>query len=270
MDYITVIITSLVSLFVLFLLTKLVGNRQLSELNMFDYIVSITIGSIAAEMATELEHPEKPLLAMAVYALISFVISVITAKSIKLRRILFGHSVVLMKSGQLYKKNFKKTLLDLNEFLMQARLNGYFDLSQVDTAVMEASGKISFMPKASSRPATPEDLKIATQADKVFYNVIMNGNILERNLKTAGRDIRWLESSVKSKGDKISDIFLATLYSSGTLNIFRNSDREKRDVLNGEKPKPNRMNKMTVWSKDCTVIFMYSSLALQFYDHNSC
>lgn len=273
MDYITVIITSLVSLFVLFLLTKLVGNRQLSELNMFDYIVSITIGSIAAEMATELEHPEKPLLAMAVYALISFVISVITAKSIKLRLILFGHSVVLMKSGQLYKKNkknFKKTRLDLNEFLMQARLNGYFDLSQVDTAVMEASGKISFMPQASSRPATPEDLKIAAQADKVFYNVIMDGNILERNLKTAGRDIRWLESSVKSKGDKISDIFLATLDSSGTLNIFRNSYREKRDVLNGEKPKPNRMNKMTVWSKDCTVIFMYSSLALQFYDHNSC
>ena len=226
MDYITVIITSLVSLFVLFLLTKLVGNRQLSEFNMFDYIVSITIGSIAAEMATELEHPEKPLLAMAVYALISFAISVITAKSIKLRRILFGHSVVLMKSGQLYKKNFKKTRLDLNEFLMQARLNGYFDLSQVDTAVMEASGKISFMPKASSRPATPEDLKIAAQADKVFYNVIMDGNILERNLKTAGRDIRWLESSVKSKGDKISDIFLATLDSSGTLNIFRNSDRE--------------------------------------------
>ena len=172
MDYITVIITSLVSLFVLFLLTKLVGNRQLSEFNMFDYIVSITIGSIAAEMATELEHPEKPLLAMAVYALISFVISVITAKSIKLRRILFGHSVVLMKSGQLYKKNFKKTRLDLNEFLMQARLNGYFDLSQVDTAVMEASGKISFMPKAASRPATPEDLKIVPEADKVFYNVI--------------------------------------------------------------------------------------------------
>ena len=226
MDYITVIITSLVSLFVLFLLTKLVGNRQLSELNMFDYIVSITIGSIAAETATELEHPEKPLIAMAVYALVSFAISVITAKSIKLRRILFGHSVILMKGGQLYKKNFKKTRLDLNEFLMQARLNGYFDLSQVDTAVMEASGKISFMPKAANRPATPEDLKIVPEADKVFYNVIMDGHILEQNLKAAGRDIRWLENCLKSKGNKINDIFLATLDSSGTLSIFRSSDRE--------------------------------------------
>ena len=131
-----------------------------------------------------------------------------------------------MKSGQMYKKNFKKTRLDLNEFLMQARLNGYFDLSQIDTAVMEASGKISFMPKAASRPATPEDLKIVPEADKVFYNVIMDGHILEQNLKAAGRDIRWLENCLKSKGNKIADIFLATLDSNGTLNIFRNSDRE--------------------------------------------
>ena len=157
MDYITVIITAFVSMVVLFLLTKLIGNKQLSELTMFDYIVSITIGSIAAEMATELENPERPLIAMIVYALVSFGISILVSKNIKLRRLLFGHSVVLMHGGKLYRKNFKKSRLDLNEFLMQARLCGYFDLSAIDTAIMEASGKISFMPYAAKRPATPED-----------------------------------------------------------------------------------------------------------------
>ena len=88
MEIIKVIITSVVSLIVLFLLTKLVGNKQLSELNMFDYIVSITIGSIAAEMATELENPEQPLTAMIVYAVISFAVSVASSKSIALRRLI--------------------------------------------------------------------------------------------------------------------------------------------------------------------------------------
>ncbi len=230
MDYITVIITSVVSLIVLFLLTKLVGNKQLSELNMFDYIVSITIGSIAAEMATELEHPEKPLIAMVVYSLISFIISVLTSKSLPIRRLIFGHSVVLMQYGRLYRKNFKKSRLDLNEFLMQSRLTGYFDLSSIDTAIMEANGKISFMPYASHRPATPEDLNITANPEKVFYNVIMDGNILEENLRYAGRDKNCLNNELHVQGVTLKDVFLGTLDNSGTLNIFKNYDyTEKND-----------------------------------------
>ena len=135
LEILKVIITSIVSIIVLFLLTKLVGNKQLSELNMFDYIVSITIGSIAAEMATELENPEQPLVAMVVYGVISFIVSICCSKSLRVRRLIFGHSVVLMQNGKLYRENFKKCRLDLNEFLMQCRLDGYYDLSAIDTAV---------------------------------------------------------------------------------------------------------------------------------------
>lgn len=230
MDYLAVIITAFVSLIVLFLLTKLVGNRQLSEMTTFDYIVSITIGSIAAEMATELEQPEKPLIAMTVYSLVSLGISVLTAKFLPLRRLLFGHSVVLMQNGKLYRKNFKRTRLDLNEFLMQARLNGYFDLASVDTAIVEANGKISFLPYAAKKPATPEDLSIVPQSENVFYNVIMDGEILETNLKYSGHDINWLNNELKVQGVKKNEIFLATLDNSGTLNIFKNYDyTEKND-----------------------------------------
>lgn len=230
MDYITVIITAFVSIIVLFLLTKLIGNKQLSELTVFDYIVSISIGSIAAEMATELESPERPLIAMVVYALVSLGISVMVSKNIKLRRLLFGHSVVLMHGGKLYRKNFKKSRLDLNEFLMQARLCGYFDLSAIDTAIMEASGKISFMPYAAKRPATPEDMNLVPNAETVFFNVIMDGIVLEKNLQYAGRDLNWLNSELKVQGVKSPhEVFLGILDNSGTLNIFKNYDYEEKN-----------------------------------------
>lgn len=99
MDYIKIILTSLFSLAALFALTKLVGNKQMSELTMFDYIIGISIGSIAAEMATELEEPMKPLTSMIIYALVSGLISVATSKSMKLRRFFFGRSTVLMRNG---------------------------------------------------------------------------------------------------------------------------------------------------------------------------
>lgn len=216
-----IIITSVVSLIVLFLLTKLVGNKQLSELNMFDYIVSITIGSIAAELATELENPEQPLTAMLAYGVISFGVSVLCSKSISVRRIIFGHSVILMKNGKLYKESFKKCRLDLNEFLMQCRLNGFYDLSAVDTAVMEASGKISFLPRAAKRPATPEDLKIVPTGEGVFLNVIMDGEIMHENLKAAGRNEKWLAAELKARGfTSAASVYLATLDGADTLNVF--------------------------------------------------
>ncbi len=232
LEILKVIITSAVSLIVLFLLTKLVGNKQLSELNMFDYIVSITIGSIAAEMATELENPEQPLVAMAVYAIISFGVSVWCSKSLTVRRIVFGKSVVLMQNGKLFRKNFKKCRLDLSEFLMQCRLNGFYDLSAVDTAVMEASGKISFMSASAKRPATPEDLNIVPSGDEVFYSVIMDGKIFEYNLKSAGRDLNWLKNELKVQGVKSEkEVYFAALDKNGTLNVFKNTDEKQNNDI---------------------------------------
>lgn len=232
-EILKIIITSVVSLIVLFLLTKLVGNKQLSELNMFDYIVSITIGSIAAELATELENPEQPLTAMIAYGVISFGVSVLCSKSIAVRRIIFGHSVILMKNGKLYKESFKKCRLDLNEFLMQCRLNGFYDLSALDTAVMEASGKISFLPRAAKRPATPEDLKLVPSGEGIFFTVIADGEILHRNLNAAGRDEKWLAAELRTQGFKNTEkIFLAVLDGSGTLNAFEDcGDSQKTDCF---------------------------------------
>ena len=158
---IEIILTSLGSVAVLFILTKLMGDREMSQLSMFDYVNSITIGSIAAEMATALEGDYlKPLIALIVYGLATLLISYSTCKSILLRRIFVGHPVILYHEGRLYKKNLLKAKLDVNEFLSLCRVSGYFDLKDIHTAILESNGKLSVLPAVKNRPVTPEDLNL--------------------------------------------------------------------------------------------------------------
>lgn len=233
MDYLKVALTSLLSLAALFILTKAVGAKQVSELSMFDYINGISIGSIAAEMATELEEPFKPLLAMVIYGLASVLISFITSKSVWLRRLFFGKAVILMKNGRLYRENLKRSNLDLNEFLMQCRSNGYFDISAVNMAVLEPSGKISILPFSEKRPATPEDLKVVPNADNCFYSVIMDGKLMPENLSEAGKNESWILNELRVNGIKqISEVYYAALDTGGKLNIFPyNGKKIKNDYF---------------------------------------
>ena len=147
MDLLKIVFLSLGSIIVLFILAKLMGNREMSQLSMFDYVVSITIGSIAAEMSTSLENNFlEPFIAMVVYGIVATAISYFTCKSIKIRRIVSGRGKILYDNGKLYRKNLIKSKLDLNEFLMQCRINGYFNLADIQTAILEPNGRISFLP----------------------------------------------------------------------------------------------------------------------------
>ncbi|MDD4797536.1 MAG: DUF421 domain-containing protein, partial [Eubacteriales bacterium] len=189
MELIHILLTALGSLAALFLMTKLMGNRQMSQLSMFDYIIGITIGSIAAEMATALEDDFlQPLLAMAVYALFAVLFSVLTGKSIKLRRVLTGETLILLDNGKLFTENFKRAKMDLSEFLSQCRNSGYFDIANIQTAMLEPNGKISFLPVEVFRPATPQDLQISPQQQRPVVNVILDGKVLPDNLKFTGPD----------------------------------------------------------------------------------
>lgn len=124
MDLLKIVALSLGSVIFLFILTKLMGNKEMSQLSMFDYIIGITIGSIAAEMATALENDfMQPLVAMAVYAIVAIIISILSYKSLKFRRISSGDCLILLDNGEIYRDNLKKAKLDLNEFLMQCRIN---------------------------------------------------------------------------------------------------------------------------------------------------
>ena len=137
------------------------------------------------------------------------------------RRIVSGKSLILMDNGKLYRENFKKGKLDLSEFLMQCRANGYFDLNDIQTALLESNGKISFLPTAEKRPATPSDLNLSPTRDDVPTNIIMDGTVLETNLQNTGNNLTWLTKELKSQGiNKIEDVFLATCDSKNHLSVY--------------------------------------------------
>ncbi|WP_369298936.1 YetF domain-containing protein [uncultured Neglectibacter sp.] len=221
MEFLQILGTTLLSLVILFLLTKLMGNKQISQLTMFDYITGITIGSIAAELATELEAPARPVEAMVLYGLIAILISFCSSKSNRMRGFLGGKPIILLQNGVLDRKKLKKSRLDINEFLTMARLAGFFDLSQVQTAVFEQNGNVSFLPKAQYRPANPNDMKLPVQPEELLWNVIVDGNVMERELQLAGKDAVWLKEQLKQQGfHDFREVFLATLDKNGALTCF--------------------------------------------------
>ena len=230
MDLLKIVWLSLGSLLALFILTKIMGNKEMSQLSMFDYIIGITIGSIAAEMSTALENDFlQPLLAMIIYALASVVISFVSYKSLKVNRFLTGPSLILLDNGEIYRKNLKKAKLDITEFLMQCRTSGYFNLSDIQTAILEPNGKISFLPKAEKRPTTPSDMNISVPVDRVVVNVVLDGIVLKENLYHTGNDELWLKKQLVSQGiQNVDDIYLATCDCNNILSVYLKKDLENK------------------------------------------
>ncbi len=234
METIYIIALSLGSLLTIFILTKLMGYRQMSQMSMFDYINGITIGSIAAEMATSLEDDfTRSLTAMIVYGVSTFLISVLSNKFVKVRRIIEGKPLILLNNGELYRKNLRKAKIDVSEFLEQCREQGYFDVSKLETAILEGNGRISFLPKAADRPLTPSDVNLAATQDFMVANVILDGRVMSENLKNTGNDEKWLISQIKGQGAKrVEDVLLATCDATNKVTVFMKENKKKDpDIL---------------------------------------
>lgn len=223
-----VFLASLCSLIVLFLLTKLMGNRQVSQMSLFDYINGITIGSIAAEFATSLEQDwAKPLTAMVVYGAVTALISVLTCKSMQMRKWVNGKPVILFENGKLYEKNLSAAKLDINEFLTQCRTAGYFDLAQLQTVILETNGQLSFLPLAAQRPVTPQDLQMEPQPERPCVNVILDGHVIAENLNYTGNNDAWLQTQLNALHVKrAEDVFLATVNAQNELNVYLHTGEE--------------------------------------------
>lgn len=221
MEIIQVILTSLLSVSALFVIAKIMGHKQVAQLDFFDYISGITIGSVAAELATELEEPWKPLIALILYGCTSVGLSLLTHKFPKTRKYVNGTPTILMNNGKLYRENMKKAKLDLSEFMLLCREQGYFDLNDIQTAVFEHNGKLSVLPVSTKRPVTPEDMNLQPQTEYIQTEVIMDGWILEENLKRMGLDVKWLDKQLKEHGyHSAKEIFLGLCGENNTLSLF--------------------------------------------------
>lgn len=221
MDFLNIIILGAVSFLVLFVLSKIMGYRAISELSFFDYVVGITIGSVAAEMSTNLDMEWwKGVTAMVVYALLDVLFSFLSQKSIIARQVINGSPIILIYKGKIYKKNLRKARIELNDLLASARAANYFNIADIDYAIMETTGKISFMPVPLKRPLNPKDFNFAPQSEGLTVNVIMDGKIMLDDLAEAKIDKADLIRRVKQQGKEIKNIFLGVMDSNGVLTLF--------------------------------------------------
>ena len=216
-----VISTSLLSAISLFIIAKVTGHKQISQLDFFDYITGITIGSIAAELATELEKPLNPLIAMIVYGIVAISLSIIAQKKQKLRKYINGTPTIIMDNGKLYRSNMKKAKLELSEFMVLCRQEGYFNINDIQTAIFEYNGKMTILPKSNKRPLTPEDMNIQVEKSEILTEIIMDGHILHENLKRHGLDLTWLDKQLKKQNFKsANEIFLGLCDKKNNLTLF--------------------------------------------------
>ncbi len=221
MDFIKVTLTSVLSAASLFIIAKITGHKQMSQLDFFDYINGITIGSIAAELATELEKPLYPLIAMIVYGIITILLTSIAGKFPKARKYINGTPTILLSGGKIFRNNMKKAKLDLSEFMVMCRQEGFFDLNDIQIAVFEYNGRLTILPKATKRPVTPNDINIVPPAENINTEIIMDGKILTENLLRLGLDSTWLKNELAYQGYNSSkDVFLALCDNNRRLIIF--------------------------------------------------
>lgn len=221
MDFVKVVLTSILSAVSLFIIAKIMGHKQMAQLDLFDYITGITIGSIAAELATELEAPWKPLIAMVIYGVVSISLTFIAHKFPKTRKYINGTPTIIMNNGKLYPKNMKKAKLELSEFMVMCRQEGYFNINDIQTAIFEYNGRLTILPISTQRPLTPEDMNIAPESEKINTEIIMDGQILHENLKRLGLNLTWLENQLKKEKYKNEkEIFLGICDQNNKVSLF--------------------------------------------------
>ena len=221
MDFVKVILTSLLSAVSLFIIAKILGHKQMAQLDFFDYVTGITIGSIAAELATELESPSKPLIAMVVYGAVAYTLTIIAHKLPKARKFINGTPTIIMDGGKLYRENMKKAKLELSEFMVMCRQEGYFDINDIETAIFEYNGRLTILPKSKKRPLNPEDMNISPEKAAICTEVIMDGRVLHENLKRLGFNLEWLEKQLKTQRyNSPREIFLGICDPNNKLTLF--------------------------------------------------
>ena len=221
-----VIYRSFLSLATLFLVTKMLGKKQVSQLSLFDYVIGISIGNFAAEMTINLESQTmNGILAVFIFGIVAYAVSILTMKSIFLRRFFMSTPTILIEKGQIIKAGLKKVKFDINDLLQQCRINGYFDVNDIEYAIMEANGTISILPKENKRCVNLEDLNISKEQTGLCANVIIDGKIMEENLKNINKSKEWLLKQIKT--NDFSKILLATVDNNEQLRLYFSDNKSK-------------------------------------------
>ncbi|MCU9595644.1 DUF421 domain-containing protein [Caldibacillus thermolactis] len=220
-ELIVIVIRSLISFIVLLLLTRLMGKRQVSQLTFFDYIVGITIGSIAAEMSFDQNvRIINGITSLLIWGLIPFILAIISLKSRTFQQLIDGKPTIIIKNGEILEKSMKKVFLSIEELMLLLREKNIFKISDVEIAILETNGQLSVLKKTSQQPVTPQMLKMVLKQEKAPTLLIVDGQILYKNLATLGYTEEWLMKEIRKQGATNTDeVFLAQVSSDGELFV---------------------------------------------------
>lgn len=232
--YLEIVVRGLIAVTFLFILTRIEGAKQISQLTFYDYVVGISVGSIGAAMAIDRDLPILYcMIGMAIFTITSVLTSFLTNKSILARRLFTGSPTFLVVKGEILFEGLKKAHYDINDMLREMRTQGFFDISQINYAILETNGSLSIMPKEMDKPITASDMNIALKEKDLLANVIIDGKILAGNLKVFDKSKDWLKSELNNQNiDDISLVALATLDESGNLAVYlKNFTDENRTIF---------------------------------------
>lgn len=211
-EIVKLLLMSLGSVVYLFIISKLMGKKQIAQLEFIDYVMGISIGSIAAEMATDLS--DSPfwyyLVAMAVFFLFDYFVSILGRKGTFFKRFFKGKPITIIYDGKLLYPMLKKSKLDVNEVLAMCREQGYFDINDIAYAIFENSGVLSVLPKANQKPTVVSDFDIKVEEPSLSHYMVIDGNLSYSSLTDLKKDKEWLFRRLKVSNKKeLNNIMLA-------------------------------------------------------------
>lgn len=216
---------TLILYIVLVLTVRLMGKRQIGEMEPAEFVVTMLIANLAA---IPMQDSAIPLLSGLVPILVilglELVLAVATMRSIRIRNIFCGKPVVLMENGRIIEKNLKKTRVNLDELTMHLREKDIFDLTTVKYAILETNGQVSALLYAKAAPAAAKDAGIRVKDTELPITLISGGRLLEKNLALSGKSRAWLDETLHRHGCAVRAVLLLTVDKGGRVYLVRRED----------------------------------------------
>lgn len=212
-----VLVRTIILYFTVVLTMRLMGKRQIGQLQPFELAITIMISELASlpmqDTRIPLIHGLIPIITLVI---LETILSLIQLKSEKSRSILCGKPSILIKSGKIDIEQLKSQKLNINDLLEELRLKDFYNIDDIEYAILETSGQLSVFPKAELDYVTKADMNIKCQKEQLPITLISDGIINKENLKLINKNETWLDKQLKKNNiSKASDVFIAILDSKG-------------------------------------------------------
>jgi len=203
------------------------GKQQVAELTFFDYVVGITIGSIASTLSVQVnQNTTATLTGMAIWTVLPILLAYLSVHNVWVRKVVEGEAVVVIENGKILEENLRKIRLSIDDMISQMRTQGVFNIADVEFALFEPNGKLSIQMKSNKRPVNPSDLSLMTPYEGLPTNLIEDGVVLIDALKSLNLTKAWLYNQLnKVNINDVSQVSLAQLDTRGNLYVDLKGDR---------------------------------------------